>query len=74
MQQLKERQLTSTPTSTSLACSSVVPSLNRVERLSERSLSTSFNNLEVNNASNIQADLKSYVYVISVEGNPLCNK
>lgn len=77
MQKLEEEQfITNTPTSASLACSSVVPSLNREEILSERSLSNSSNNLEVNNASNIQADLKSYVYVLSINNKPLmpCSK
>lgn len=70
MQKLSERQLINTPTSASLARSSVVPSLNREETLSERSFSTSDNNPEVNNA-HIQAVLKTNVYVLAVDGKPL---
>ncbi len=71
MQKLLRRRLTDTPRDASLVPCSVDLSLNRPQRVSEQVLSTLDNNPEVNQPECTQGLKASYVYVLSVEGNPL---
>lgn len=68
-QQLRKRN-TYTPIDTSQVCCSVAMSLNREETLSEHSLKTCLNNLDVNQRSRkSEQDLR--VLVINIRNQPL---
>jgi hypothetical protein len=71
MQKLKQRTIKNTPTDASQVRSNCGLSLNRDESLSVTSLKTRFNNPEVNQVQHTERSLKSFVYVISIDGIPL---
>jgi hypothetical protein len=65
------KKLKNVPMDTSLVRSSTSSSLNRVQRLSEKSMCCSHNNPEVNLPEYTQGLKANYVYVLNIEGNPL---
>jgi len=71
MQQLRQRTIKNTPMDASQVRSNCGLSLNRDESLSVIDLKTRLNNPDVNQVQHAERSIKSFVYVLSIEGLPL---